>query len=304
MDAFAPLEQNGKTWFQGFVGQRQGADEVAELRKVIGRGRTAEILAWGDGRVLKLYVAESHRDYVRREATTSRRVHQLGLPAPAVYDAETPDGLHEVDGRLGILYERIDGPTMMRDLGSRPWTFAAHSRKLARLHAQIHAAPGEGLPLMRPRIERSIERAGGLVSPAALRAARDRLSSLPDVRQVCHGDFHPDNVILGARGLAVVDWGPASAGHPLADVAWTYLLYRFAGVPPGTPAWLRRVISLVRRGSLRVYLQTYFAQTGSTWADLKPWLGVVAVLRLGDKIPEERDRLVRFIEREFRGHST
>jgi len=268
-------------------------------REVIGRGRTAEILAWGDGRALKLYFAGSRRVYVEREARVSRLVHRLGLPAPAVFDADTPDGLHEVGGRLGVLYERIDGPTMMRDLGARPWCLAAHSRLLARLHARIHEAPGEGLPLLRPRISSAIERASGLFDRRTLRTADERLASLPDARQVCHGDFHPDNVILRPGAPVVVDWGPAAAGHPLADVAWTVLLFCFAGTPPGTPAPLRSFLATVRRLSLHIYLREYCSLTGRARADLKAWLGVVALLRLGDDIPGERRQLLRFIEREF-----
>ncbi len=271
----------------------------AEDRSVVGRGRTAEILAWDGGRVMKLYLGGSSRDYVRREADVSRRVHRAGLPAPAVYDSDAVDGLYEVGGRLGILFERVDGPTMMRDLGARPWMLSTHSRQLASLHAGIHAVPGEGLPLLRNRIERSIERAGGLISERAQQAARQRLEALPDLRQVCHGDFHPDNVILREGSPLVIDWGPASAGHPAADVAWTYLLYRFAGTPPGTPTALRLLLAVVRKWSLRVYLRTYFRLTDRSWADVKAWLGPVAILRLADGIPEERTRLLDLIDREL-----
>ena len=272
-----------------------------ETRTVVGRGRTAEILAWEDGRVMKLYLAGSSRDYVRREAEVSRLAYRAGLPAPAVYDSDAPDGVHEVDGRLGILFERIDGPTMMRDLGARPWMLIAHSRQLAVLHARIHAALGEGLPPMRKRIEWSIERASGAIGERAQQAARERLRALPDVRQVCHGDFHPDNVMLRKEGPMIIDWGPASAGHPAADVAWTYLLYRFAGTPPGTPTALRLLLAVVRRWSLRIYLRTYFRLTGCSWADIEAWLGLVAILRLADGFPEERSRLLGLIERKLGG---
>jgi len=268
-------------------------------RKVIGRGRSAEILAWGDGRAMKLYLSGSRREYVQREARVSRLVHGLGLPAPAVFNADTPDGLYDVDGRFGILFERIDGATMIHDLGTRPWRLAAHSRLLARVHARIHEAPGEGLPLLRSRIEHAIERASGLVDKRVLQAARDRLQSLPELCRVCHGDFHPDNVILREGTAVVIDWGPASSGHPAADVAWTYLLFRFGGMPPDTPAPLRLLLPIVRQGSLRIYLREYFALSGRTWTDLKAWLGVIAILRLSDGIEEERARLLRFISREF-----
>jgi aminoglycoside phosphotransferase (APT) family kinase protein len=204
---------------------------------------------------MKLYLVGSSRNYVRREAEVSRQVHRAGLPAPAVYDSDASDGLHEVDGRLGVVFERVDGPTMMRDLGARPWMLIAHSRRLAALHARIHEAPGEVLPPMRERIEWSIDRASGSISEHARQAARERLQALPDVRQVCHGDFHPDNVILRRGSPMVIDWGPASAGHPAADVAWTYLLYRFASTPLGTPTALRLLLAVVRRWSLRIYLR-------------------------------------------------
>ena len=272
---------------------------MAGDREVIGRGRTAEILAWGDGRAMKLYLAGTRRDYVEREALVSRTVRRLGLPAPAIYDAATPDGLYDIDGRLGILYERIDGPTMMRDLGAHPWRLVAHSRLLAALHAQIHEKPGDGLPPMRPRIERSIERARGRFDERVLENARKRFLALPDVRQACHGDFHPDNVILHGDGPVVIDWGPATAGHPAADVAWTVLLYRYGGMPPGTPLSLRLLLAIVRRWSLRVYLRAYFALTGRTWDDVKAWLGVIALLRLADDITQERETLSRLVQREF-----
>jgi len=53
-------------------------------REIIGRGRTAEVLAWGRDEALKLYFEGSRRESMRREATVSRFVYRLGLPAPAV----------------------------------------------------------------------------------------------------------------------------------------------------------------------------------------------------------------------------
>ena len=47
----------------------------------------------------------------------------------------------------------------------------------------------------------------------------------PDARRVvCHGDFHPLNIIVGADGATVVDWTAARIGPPAFDVAYTALL--------------------------------------------------------------------------------
>jgi len=105
--------------------------------------------------------------------------------------------------------------------------------------------------------------------------------------------------LIGEKGLTVIDWGPASAGYPLADVAWTILLFRFSDVPPGSPRAVRLISSLLRKLFLRIYLRTYFILTGRSREDLLSWLGPVAVLRLADDIPEERARLIALIDREF-----
>lgn len=264
-------------------------------------GRTAEIYGWGDGRVMKLYRDGSSREYVAREAHVSRLVHAAGLPAPAVFDSKEQDGLFEVGGRLGILYQRIDGSTMLRELTGRPWMVVAYAKALAALHAQVHAADGTGLPDLRLRIEQAIERAEEWLTPEILEAARRTLASLPAESRVCHGDFHPDNVLLTEEGPIIVDWGPASCGHPAADVAWTYLLFTLAGSPPGSPRPVRLAVLLLRRLALRIYVGTYEALTGRGWGDIGRWLGVVAVLRLCDRIPEERRALVRLIRERFSG---
>ena len=272
---------------------------MRDLGSPIAVGRTGELFAWGDERVMKLYREGCSRDYVRREARVSRIANELGLPAPAVYKADTEDGLWELYGRLGILFDWVEGPTMLRDLLRRPWMLVAHSKALAALHAQVHSKPGEGLPDGRARIETVIARMTESLTESQRSAALAELASLPEGRSVCHGDFHPDNIILQEGGPVIVDWGPASCGHPLADVVWTYLLYTISDGPMGASLWMRMLLRTVRRISLRVYLRTYFRLTKTSWPELEAWLGVVAILRLGDGISEERDALLRLIKDRF-----
>lgn len=270
-------------------------------QRPIAVGRTAEIYACGPDSVLKLYREGSSRAYVAREARVSRIVHSAGLPAPGVYngDDEDEDGLVEIEGRLGILYEWIDGPTMLRDLASRPWMAVSHAKALAALHAQIHDATADDLPDLRARIERAIETAAPRLPDGIAAAARNDLAGLPEGDRVCHGDFHPGNVLLGDAGPVLVDWGPASAGYPAADVAWTILLFRFAGSPVGSSLPVRLVVRWLKAICLRFYRRTYSELTGITQAEIDRWLGVIAILRLTDKIPHEREPLLRLIRRRF-----
>lgn len=50
---------------------------------LIGEGRIAEIYAWGDNQVLKLFREWCVPDWVDCEAQIARTVHAAGAPAPA-----------------------------------------------------------------------------------------------------------------------------------------------------------------------------------------------------------------------------
>src|SRR5687768_17016593 len=171
---------------------------VAVLGAPIGRGRTAEVFAWGDGRVLKLFYAGAPETSVERETAAAAAVTAAGLPAPRFF------GREDVDGRAGLVFERADGPSLLTTLSKQPWRALELAASFAQLHASIHAASAE-LPSQRGYLRRQIERVDGLPD-ALLRRTLDVLDRLPDGLSACHFDFHPDNVVLTARGPIVLDW--------------------------------------------------------------------------------------------------
>jgi aminoglycoside phosphotransferase (APT) family kinase protein len=57
--------------------------------------------------------------------------------------------------------------------------------------------------------------------------ARQVLDGLPDGDRLCHGDYHPGNVLQAAGRIAVIDWGAATRGAPETDHARALLLLRW-----------------------------------------------------------------------------
>jgi uncharacterized protein (TIGR02172 family) len=218
---------------------------------LIGRGLTSDVFAWENSRVLKLSFDSRPRANAEREFQIARAIHQTGYPCPAVYD------LIEVEGRLGIVFERIDGICMFDIVQSKPWRLRSASLQLAELHAQMHAltAPPE-LPTQREQFDRWIDAAKDL-SAEKLQLAREALKEIKG-DSLCHGDFHPQNIICSSRGAIIIDWSTGTRGDPLADVARTSSLFLEAEIPSWTPFHMRMIIHVFRTLVNKIYLNRYF----------------------------------------------
>lgn len=144
-----------------------------------------------------------------------RHVADHGYPVPAVFDAAGPD----------IVMQRLDGPTMLDSMSSRPWTMRSRAATVAHLidHLAELPVPGHALPVVDP--------------------AGDRL---------VHLDLHPGNVVLTDDGPVVIDWSNAAIGPVGLDAANTWLTLA-AGTPPGSVV-TRALATVGRRYFVRRFL--------------------------------------------------
>jgi aminoglycoside phosphotransferase (APT) family kinase protein len=78
----------------------------------------------------------------------------------------------------------------------------------------------------------------------------------PAVLSVCHGDFHPLNILAdGDRVAGVIDWGNVMVGDAALDVAST--VANLATVPIGAPALVRPLARGLVRYALWRYRRAY-----------------------------------------------
>ena len=256
---------------------------------LIGEGRGADVYAWGPGRILKLYRSKAAAGWAEQEAAITRAVGQAGLPAPAV------EAVIEVDGRPGIIFERVEGPTMLRAAPTRPWMLVRWARLLARLHAVMHDRSIPQLPSQRQQLQQQIRFAGQL-SAELRQAALDALARLPDGTALCHGDFHPDNVLMSPGGPVIVDWDGATSGNPAADVARTSLMIRTGRpTPPTALPWL---VERFRPAFHSLYMKRYARLRPADARQVAAWQLPVAAARLADCIPAEEPSLMAIVHRQ------
>ena len=253
----------------------------------IAEGRTAEIYAWDERHVLKLYRDWCPPDWVDYEARIARSVHQAGIPSPEAVE------IVEVDGRRGLLYERLDGISMLQDMNARPWTLWKHARSLAALHLKIHRESTTGLPSYKNRLDYDIRNSAQLSEELKSKALA-RLTLLPDGANICHGDYHPENVLLTKRGPVVIDWMTASTGSAWADVARTSLILSIGAKAAGNQ--VRPIIRMAIKLYHRTYLNRYRTLEPDTKNEMDRWVPVIAAGRLNENIIPEREALIRIVE--------
>ena len=242
----------------------------------IARGNTSDVWAWSDQTVVKVLRPGIPDHWATLEAEIVARVQAAGLPVPST------EGVIEFDGRPGIVLERIEGVSMWERMRADPGSVPGLIRQLIDLQTQVQATAMPELASMNVRLRTKISEASQL-SLEDRHTAQGLLEQLPRGDALCHGDFHPANIILTERGPMILDWFDAATGEATADLVRSSLLMR----PPfdrsswlagSTPELLDRIHShyiaeLVRRGSLD--------------ADaFGAWEVVIAVARMSEPVPD------------------
>ena len=259
----------------------------SQLSAPIAHGRTSEIYRWNDGHILKLYYDWCPPNWIEHEAHVAQVIFDAGIPAPAVGE------IVEINGRRGIVYERVEGVSMLQDMNARPWMIFKQAKALADLQVQFHQLSIPGLYSYHVALEHTIRRAPHLTEAMRVKVL-ELLKTLPDGNIICHGDFHPGNVILSAQGPIVIDWMTAASGSPWADVARTCMILHVG--PKAAGRQLSQIARLFINLYYERYLKHYKALHSDTQNELRRWLPVIAAARLDERIEPEREGLLQMIE--------
>src|SRR3990172_1764387 len=273
------------------VGAPEAAlNETRELSKV-SEGREAEMFAWEDGAILRLLREPGAEQRNQGQAAAIEAARSRGVRVPALLGATT------VRGRPGLIMERIEGPDLLTLIGRRPWTVFRVGRICGEVQAQLHEVQAPRIiPSLKDTLKRRIETTGPLPQRLA-EAALAALGGLPEGDALCHGDFHPGNILLAGETPVLIDWTNAMRGDPAADVARTRMMLRLGEAPPGTSLALRALARVGRSLLVTLYLRSYRRARPLDMGTVRRWEIPVVAARLSEGIEEEVPRLLTFLER-------
>lgn len=263
---------------------------LADLGEPLAYGATAELYARGPDWVLKLFKTWMPWGAAEVEATKAGVAYRSGVPTARVGERL------QVGDRAGLLYQRLHGPVLTSTFFSSPEAAEEGARLLAELHLRMHeqgtTSDLQVLPTQKASLAAEVRRAEAL-DDGMRQKVLAILDSLPTGNALCHGDFHPDNVILTPDGPKVIDWPSASRGHPLGDVAQTVLLLRDVAIPLHIPN--AEAIETQRSVFTDVYLDHYLGSRVDAQDELGRWRVVAAAARLALGGPLEQERLLQIV---------
>ncbi|WP_207753092.1 phosphotransferase [Clostridium yunnanense] len=264
--------------------------ELNEI-KLLAQGGQAEIYELGNDKVIRVLRNVEDEGYLKAEMVTMQALKKKNKSVPTVYEYT------QVNGRPSIIMERLKGNTMLELIKKNPLQLFKYAEKLANLHVEI-TTPIEGLGLysIRDRATHLIPKAE-MLEEDVKKFVLDILKGLPNGSDLCHGDFHPGNIMIVGDQYYVIDWFGATYGRKLSDMAHTYLILRNTPKIPGVSKIQNYLIGVSGTIISGKYLSTLQKLQGIDYSEFSRWMVIRAAERVYYGMPFEKEALVNFIKR-------
>lgn len=253
------------------------------LGKCIGSGACSEVFEWGTDKAIKLFRSNTNEYAVNKEYNNMIAAWKSGLPTYRPYEKV------ELEGRIGIIYEKIDGQTLMDRLIQENITSSNISSDLddndndiritARVLNDIHQKRISGMPNQKEMIKNGILRAAYLTQEEKQCICRI-VDDLPSKDLLCHGDPNPGNFIVKDGKTFIIDWMNASIGNPAADIAEYIIMIRYVALPPEVPNSFCEFFDEIRELVIKIFLDEYIKLSNMKYEEVEQWMVPVMAEKL------------------------
>lgn len=245
-----------------------------ELNNIIGVGAQATVYSSGKYAV-KLFKENYDKSNVFYEALINSKVENIGIAVPKVYE------VINVENKMAIKMDYIKGISLFDAIYKDIDNTALYLEEMVKLQIAINSKKIL-LPFsLKYRLMYKIEQNDELTDTQKNKLL-EQLNKLPDGNELCHGDFHGNNILIYDEKYWVIDWIDSTYGCPDGDVCRTYLIYY-----------------LYARELADIYLTLYCENTGKAKDRILAWLPVIAGARLSENNSNEKEILLSLINANF-----
>lgn len=240
--------------------------------RVVGKGNTATIYDWKEGTVLKLFNQGYPQKAVEREFENAKAISSLSFAKPKVYE------MTDCEERLGIVYEKVEGESLL-DWVMETGDLQRCAEYMAGLHKTIVQHSVSHVPDYKQFLKNHIAN-NSSINEMERNRVLEALERLKGGDTLCHGDFHPGNILISTGKTVVIDFMNVCRGDLLYDVARTVFLVEYTPVPEHAAD--RDTLLHAKKMLADLYLQ----EMKITREAIQDYIPVIAVARAGE-CPDE-----------------
>ena len=195
----------------------------------LAEGNTAEIFQLDNNRILKLFKQGYSKESMLREYHNHRIVSRLLDNVPKLYETV------EEDERFGYIMELLNGINLA-ELLLNEQNFAGAMEQFVSLHKAWNKEAPSGLISYKDWMMSMI------VNKQQEPELLEKIRELPEGTILCHGDFHPYNIIVTEENkLIVIDFANVCRGTKKYDIARSYFLMEEAGAKQLAEIYLEKM---------------------------------------------------------------
>jgi thiamine kinase-like enzyme len=269
-----------------------------EKGEVIGKGREAGVLYWGNNRVLKLFYKDFPRELIDYQFKLDALIGKIFPNCPKAFEK-----IGEKD-RIGIVYEYIEGIILTEFMGRKIKTVGKGMRMLAEIHVDMHKCQIKDILSQKNTFTLAINKTD-LLDDEQKKEIIKYIEKLPDDNKICHGDLHPENLMVSKNKLYIIDWSNAYSGNPIGDVARTYYVLKY-GLAPSDESTLKKnfivrfFFKKIKSLVAKTYIKHYIKLTGISLEEIKKWDLAIYAARLREPVPLEYENLLKMIHKKLK----
>lgn len=236
--------------------------------EIIGTGNTATVYEWEEGKVLKLFNHGYPKEDVEKEFYNARSMEGLNFEVPTTYE------IISYGERMGIVYDRVDGEYLL-DWVMRTGDVQGCAVYMAKLHKAIAQNRITNVQNYKAFLKYNILK----VPSANLKEQEVALKKLKKLRNgdtLCHGDFHPGNILISNEHTMVIDFMNVCHGDFLYDVARTVFLVEYT--PVSAKVGDKKKLLRLKKTLTDLYLM----QMNVTRESVQDYLSIIISARAGE----------------------
>ena len=243
------------------------------LNNPIAERKNKTIYKDGD-KIIKLFVESHPKSNVLNEALNHARVEEFSnLNVPKLLEVT------RVDNRWALVSEFIEGKTISQLMKENPDNFDHYLDLFVQVQLVVLENKVSMLNRIKEKFKRKLENASNIDDNIKYELLQ-RLEGMKNHDKLCHGDFHPSNVIVQDDGAVyVIDWSHVTQGNASADAARTYLLFSMDG----------------KDDVAEKYLNLFSEKSGIEKRSVQRWILIVAATQMTKNVPEEQEMLSKWI---------